>query len=161
KYLFKTEILKESYAMLPGGLQLHRANDLPIAYLASAIAKRYVSTPEKLYRYHFQRGASGNLVTSIDQVEFQMLALDSIDIINDSVKELTYSRGHPQAFIDSYKSVRLSVIANVLRYLSQIEDLSLKQEAISLLERRTCPLDIVRAAAMFQPQLLDVLPHYS
>lgn len=160
KYLFRTEILKLAYSMIPDGTKIFRANDFPIAYLSAALAKVYVSIPEKLYRYHFQRGASGHAVTSMEQVDFQMVALDSVDSIKGAVDELTYFAEDPQSLLQSYKFARRSIIANVLRYLTNVSDEKLRIEAISQLEDRVSRIEVVRAAATFQPRVLESLPHY-
>lgn len=160
KYLFRVEILRRAYEMLPADLEIYRANDLPIAFLSSIIARKYVSIPDKLYRYYFQRGGSGNRVNSIDQVEFQMLALESFRAISGAVNDLTYHHSDPRALLECYASARYSLIGTVLRYLARIEDEVLRRLAIARLEARTSRIDVVRSAALFQPQFLDVLPHY-
>src|SRR5699024_9740720 len=160
KYLFKKPILEAAYAMIPADTEVYRANDLPIAYLATIQANHYVSVPDKLYRYYFQRGGSGNAVTSIDQVNFQMLALDSFRIIDNAVNEATYYHSDPRALLESYTSLRYSIIGTVLRYVARIEDENLRRQAIAGLEEQTSRIEVVRSAARFQSDLLGVLPHY-
>lgn len=161
KYLFRTELLREAYAKLPADLRLYRANDLPVAYLAAVAAQRYVSTPERLYRYQFQRGGSGNSVETTDQIKFQMLSLDAIESIADAVQETAYRHSDPQALFDSYSSARLSVIGTVFRYLIRVNDEELMRESLALLEQRTSRLDMVRAVTRFQPEFLSKLTQYS
>lgn len=161
KYLFRTELLRNVYSMLPDDLRLARANDLPIAYLAAATARRFISTPEKLYRYYFQRGGSGNLVENIAQFEFLMRAVDSIDSIADALQRLAYHHSDPQALLDSYASARLSLIGTLFRYLNRVNDGSLLRSAIAMLEERTSRIDLVRAAAQFQPEFIPKLAQHS
>ncbi|MCM3697089.1 glycosyltransferase [Microbacterium oleivorans] len=157
RYLFDRQLLTGAYDSLPPDLQLPRANDLPLAFLALARARKLVSTPSKLYRYFFKRGGSGHTVASEEQFAFMSSAIDSIEAIRRAV-ELESSRRHdPQSFRDTYESARLSIVGRVLDYAYQIPDSTLRESSIEALIAKTGADDVVMAAADYCKQALPIL----
>lgn len=160
-YLFKTELLRGVYADLPQDIHLKRANDLPVTFLALARASSYVSTPEHLYRYFFLRGRSGHRVRSMDEFEFYLEAVRSIEVIRDAVLEPATEWSDPDKVVACYESARLSVIAGVLRYGMGAVDDDLLQECLVALENRVGRIDVIGAAAGFVPEALGTISRIS
>ncbi|MDN3442783.1 glycosyltransferase [Microbacterium sp. APC 3901] len=161
RYLFHVGLLRVAYAQLSPDLELYRANDLPIAYLAIAAAQRYVSLPAKLYRYNFGRGISGHRVEEASQFEFYLRAIDSIDSIAPAVREQARKRIDPDPLMDSYASARLSVIGNLLNYLINNTAEGVRADCLGLLRERVSEEDVVLAATGFCPGALALLAQSS
>lgn len=157
RYLFRTDLLRAVYASLSDDLVLRRINDLPIAFLAAARARSYVSIPDRLYRYYFRRGGSGQRVEDLSQFAFYMGAVDSVDAIAPAVQELAQSSPEPQQLLDCYASARLSIIGNVLGYLLKNMGDDLHAEGLSLLHARVPEPDVVMAAAEYCQGAIQVL----
>lgn len=155
KYLFSTELLREVYADFSDEDVLYRANDLPITFLAAASARRYVSAPEKLYRYYFRRGVSGGNVSDEKDFRFFMGAVDSIDLIAPMVRRLSLSGG--QQVTDIYNSVRLSVVGNVLSYCVDKASVGKRASFIRILAERVEPETLACAAVAFKPEALALV----
>lgn len=161
RYLFHIGLLRVAYAQLAPDLEFYRANDLPIAYLAIAAARRYVSVPAKLYRYNFGRGISGHRIEEPSQFEFYLRAIDSIDSIGPAVREQARKRSDPDPLTDSYASARLSVIGNLLNYLVNNTADSVRADCLELLRNRVPEEDVVLAATGFCPAALTLLAQSS
>lgn len=157
RYLFDRDLLVAAYGMLPESLRLARVNDLPIAFLALTQARKYVSTRQRLYRYFFQRGASGHRVGDIDGFLFNASAIDSIESIAHSVAEEASRRDDSTTLRDVYGSVRLSVIGRVLDYVCGISSDQLREECLSLLTQRVGLLDLIYACNDFCAKALPLL----
>lgn len=160
RYLWSVELLRAAYAALPRGLQLHRANDIPITMLATANARKYVSTSERLYRYFFRRGVSGQRVASVEGFRFYLTGLDSIDVIASGIHEIADGLADSAGVVRAYESARLSAIQVILRYAVTVENDSDQAECLSLLAEQAGPADVVRAAATFYPEALPVLKRH-
>lgn len=159
RYLFKTELLRDAYASFPADLTIYRANDLPITFLAMAAAKTYVSTPEKLYRYRFGRGTSGQKITAVDDFRFYLGAIESIERIEAQVEERAAGQ-ESSTIVDSYASARLSIIGNILKYCVQNAAADVQGECVALLQTKVEASDIVRAAVTFYPDALPLLARH-
>ncbi|WP_336631569.1 MULTISPECIES: glycosyltransferase [unclassified Microbacterium] len=157
RYLFATSLLRIAYAQLPEDLELYRANDLPIAYLAISAAQRYVSIPTRLYRYYFGRGSSGQRIEDPAQFSFYLSAVDSIDSIAPAIRDRARKHPDPDHLIDAYASARLSVIGNLLNYLLGAAEGELRKECLELLQARVSEEDIVLAATGFCPAAIPFL----
>lgn len=157
RYLFDRGLLMAAYDSLPHSLTLRRVNDLPIAFLALMRARKYVSTPDVLYRYFFQRGASGHLVSDTDEYLFHASAIDSIESISDVVVE--ENEAHPEAYglAGTYESVRLGVIGRVLDHVCGIVDERLRATCLGLLQDRVGRSTLVVVAADFCQKALPLL----
>ncbi|WP_127474092.1 glycosyltransferase [Microbacterium sulfonylureivorans] len=160
-YLFAIELLRSAYAGLPLDLHLPRANDLPIAFLALARATKYVSTPERAYRYHFRRGTSGQRVTNTDEFEFYLGAVSSIEVIEHKVHEIAAGSDDAVEVLACYESTRLSVIGTVLRYCLNAADEELQSACFALIRARISDVDVIRAAAGFCPDALRLFDRTS
>lgn len=157
RYLFRTELLRTAYAMLPAGLVLPRINDLPLMFLTAALAESYVSMGEKLYRYHFGRGGSGHRVDSLARAEFYASAVRSIDSIAPAVEDLARSREDIDQLTASYESARLSIIGYVCFQLVERSNSDVLDAALSLLFSIAPADDVIRAAVRFYPVTLKTL----
>lgn len=160
RYLWDVRLLHAAYDAVPAELELYRANDIPIAFLALTRASHYVSTPERLYRYYWRRGVSGRQVTDVDAFDFYLGAYDSIDAIRPGVEESASRRGDPGPLLDAYRSARLSIIQMILRYCVAIDDQHLQSECFGRLERKAGATDVVLAAATFYRDALPVLANH-
>ncbi|WP_454115509.1 glycosyltransferase [Microbacterium lacticum] len=157
RYLYATPLLRAAYADLAEDLAFYRANDLPIAFLALAHAKTYVSIPDRLYRYHFRRGTSGHRVDGVERFQFLLSGVDPISAIAGSVRSVAAQSGAPDALWESYESARLHIIGNVLRCCIQDTRGELQQTCLGLLEERVGSVDLIRAAASFAVDALSLL----
>ncbi|KQR47830.1 hypothetical protein ASF87_02400 [Microbacterium sp. Leaf161] len=160
RYLFRIEILRTAYSLLPSELALPRINDLPLMFLAAAIAESYVSVNEKLYRYHFGRGGSGHRVDSLDRAEFYASAIRSIDSIGPAVEQLASERADATPLTSSYASTRLSIIGYVCFQLVERSDPGLLSSSLNLLVSLAPAEDVIRAAARFYPATLKILKYH-
>ena len=154
KYLFDRELLCHAYAQADESFQFYRANDIPVSFLALSAARRYVSTPKRLYRYFFRRGTSGQSIDTVDQFLFYLSAIDSLESIGEQVPD------HARA---SYRSARRSLISNLVRDCLERTTGDLQEQCFDLLLSRVGALDIVLAAADFcreaLPMLVERLSH--
>lgn len=157
KYLFSAALLRAAYEGAPQEARFYRANDLPIAFLALSLAKKYVSTRERLYTYHFRRGTSGHDITSLDQFEFILSGIEPITSISDRVHEIAASAEDPRVILDCYESARLHIVANVLRYCVRHATGKLQGDCLTLLKARVSELEVLRAAASFVRGALPAL----
>lgn len=149
RYLFESSLLRNAYEGLPADLPFYRANDLPITFLALTHARKYASTPERLYRYHFRRGTSGHVIDGIDRFQFLMSGIDPITAVRDAVVESATRTAAVEGVLESYESARLHIIGNVLR--SWLSDTSgeLRADTLRLLREKVGTLAVVQAAATF------------
>lgn len=161
RHLFRTDLLREAYALLPDDLALPRVNDLPLLFLAAALARSYVSTPERLYRYHFGRGGSGHRVDSIERAEFYASAISSVDAIAAAVETIAAARPDAQALRRSYASMRSSIIGYVAFQLTEKADGPVLDAALAHLHTMASAHDIVHAAATFYPRTLSTLRRHT
>lgn len=161
RYLFRTQVLRDAYAELPEGLVLPRVNDLPLMFLVAAFAHRYVSINDKLYRYHFGRGGSGQIVDSIERAEFYVSAIRSIDSIRAAVDALADRREDPQPLREAYESARLSIVGYVTSQLIDHSDSTVLGAALAHLHEVASVHDIIQGAAQFYPRVLTVLKFHT
>lgn len=159
RFMFRTQVLREAYALLPDDLVLPRVNDLPLLFLVAAIAQRHVSIEDKLYRYHFGRGGSGQVIDSIDRAEFYVSAVRSIDAIRPAVEHLVDSRGDA-AITEAYESARLSIIGYVCSQIIGMSQPAVLDAALSHLDDVVPGDDVIIAAARFYPRTLKTLRHH-
>lgn len=157
RYLFAARLLRAAYEGIAAGSAFYRANDLPIAFLALAHAKRYASTTARLYRYHFRRGTSGHAIEGVDHFRFLLSGVEPITAISDNVRAVAERSPEPQAILDSYASARLHIIGNILRYCVRDTTGELQSECLRLLRDRVGELDVVRAAAAFCEEALAAI----
>ena len=157
RYLFDRELLVAAYSSLPDSLKLVRVNDLPIAFLALMRARKYVSTRKVLYRYFFQRGASGHRVSDLDDYLFNASAIDSIDAIAASVAQEAVANLEGELLARTYDSVRLSVVGRVLDYVRDIADDDLRMVCLNLLRERVGLAALASACADFCEKALPML----
>ena len=151
RYLYRRDLLLRVLNLLPSDLRLPRANDIPITFLAAALAERYVSIGDRLYLYSFRRGGSGQTVRSLEHFEFYLGALDSMDAIQAAIGDL------PQAQA-AYASVRESQLGVVLNYLAGADD-AVKADCLAALLTRASEGEVI-GAAIHSPAALDVLAHH-
>ena len=161
RYLFRSRVLRDAYALLPEDLALARMNDLPLMFLAAALATSYVSIPEKLYRYHFGRGGSGHGVDSVERAEFYASGIHSIDSIRPAVLELAETYPDAALLRDSYESARLSIIGYVCFQLIERSDSTVLDSALAHLHTLASAHDIAHAAARFYPATLSTLKFHT
>lgn len=157
RYLFSTNLLRRAYSLLPSDLVLPRINDLPITFLAEALATRYVSLPDRLYRYYFRRGGSGHQVADFEQFRFYARAIDSVESLADAVRGLARKSPDPGHILDAYQTARRSITANVLDYLVKSTDKESVGEYLAHLYTLVSKEDVVLAAAEYSPDAISVL----
>ncbi|WP_426323898.1 glycosyltransferase [Microbacterium sp. E-13] len=157
RYLFAAELLRKAYDGIPSDSAFYRANDLPIAFLALAHATKYVSTAERLYRYHFRRGTSGHAIDGVEHFRFLLSGIEPITAIADAVEAVASRSAEPDAVLDAYRSARLHIIGNILRYCIRDTSGELQRTCLDLLEERVGDLDVVRAAAAFCEEALPAI----
>lgn len=151
KYLFRRQLLTDAYALMPTDLVLPRVNDLPIAFLAAALSTRYESVPDRLYRYHFGRGGSGQKVRNLETASFYAGAIDSIDSIAPAVTEIARSAADPDLIFAAYASVRRAIIGYTTHYLAQHSRTDLLDEVFRDLFTRAPARDVVQSTAEHWP----------
>lgn len=161
RFLFRTRVLRDAYSLLPADLMLPRVNDLPLMYLAAAVAASYVSIPDQLYRYHFGRGGSGRRVESLSEARFHIEAIRSVDSIAPAVRSLARTSSEPAALLDNYESARLSIIGYICSYLLSHAERDLLPAALEELHACASSTDVVVAAARFYPDSLPALKNHS
>jgi len=161
RFLYRTQLLRAAYELLPSGLILPRVNDLPITFLAAALATHYVSVPDRLYRYHFGRGGSGQKVTDLGRAAFYAGAIDSIDSIEAAVHRIAEHSPQPEFILATYQSVRRSIIGYTTHYLTKHTRKDLLDETLTYLYTRAPAAEIVQATAEFWPSAIDVLAMHS
>ena len=161
RFAYRTHVLREAYALVPANLTLPRVNDLPLLFLAAAVARSYSAIPDKLYHYHFGRGRSGHRITSLDHAIFYTTAINSVDSIRLSIEDLAARHGDPALLWASYESARLSLIGYVCYQLTETSDAELVDAALAHLHTVASSRDIVRAAARFYPRTLGTLKYHT
>lgn len=161
RYLFRTRLLRDAYALMPPDLSLARVNDLPVMFIVAALATRYVSTSDRLYRYHFGRGGSGHRIDSVERAEFYTSAIDSICAIRPAVDALARSRTDNSLLLESYESARLSIIGYVCFQLIERSDSTVLDAALAHLHTVASAHDIIHAAARFYPGTLSTLKFHA
>lgn len=161
RHLFRTTTLREAYGLLPDDLTLARVNDLPLMFLAAALAMTYVSISDRLYVYHFGRGGSGHDIDSVERAEFYTSAIRSADSIRPAVGDLARTHGDAQLLVESYDSVRLSIIGYVCSQLIDRSDSSVLDAALEHLHTVASAHDIIHAAARFYPRVLTTLKFHT
>ncbi|QKJ20348.1 glycosyltransferase [Microbacterium hominis] len=161
RYMFRTSLLRDAYALLPDDLVLPRVNDLPLMFLVAALATRYVSTDAKLYRYHFGRGGSGHRVDSVERAEFYTSAIDSITCIRPAVEHLARMHADPALLRETFESARLSIVGYVCFQLIDQSDSTVLDAALAHLHTVASAHDIVHAAARFYPATLSTLKFHT
>lgn len=161
RYLFRTSLLRDAYALLPDDLALARVNDLPVMFLVAALATTYSSVDDQLYRYHFGRGGSGHRVDSVERARFYTSAIASIDSIRPAVDAVAQTHADAPLLRESYESARLSMIGYVCFQLIERSDSTVLDAALSHLHTVTSAHDIVHAAARFYPATLTTLKFHT
>lgn len=157
RYLFRTRLLVDAYALMPADLVLPRVNDLPISFLAAALAARLEPIPDRLYRYHFGRGRSGQKVRDLETASFYASAIRSIDSIEPAVRRLAIASTDPDAVLATYASVRRALIGYTTHYLAQHTRADLRSAVFADLYTRASARDIVQSTALHGPESIDTL----
>ena len=161
RFLFRTQLVRDAYALLPDDLVLARVNDLPLMFLVAALAQSFASIDDKLYRYHFGRGGSGHNVDTVERAKFYTSAIDSISSIRPAVDELAARRADGSQLRDTYESARLSIIGYVCSQLIDRSDTTVLDAALAHLHTVVSAHDVVHAAARFYPRTLSVLKFHT
>ncbi|CAN7196606.1 glycosyltransferase [Microbacterium foliorum] len=157
RYLFRTRILADAYALTPADLVLPRVNDLPIMFLAASLARRLESIPDRLYRYHFGRGGSGRKVRDLATASFYAGAIRSIDSIEPAVRRIARTSDDSDLVLSSYASVRRAIIGYTTRYLAEHTRVDLQGAVFADLFTRASAGDIVQSTALHWPEAIDTL----
>ncbi|WP_242085939.1 glycosyltransferase [Microbacterium lacticum] len=157
RYMFRTQLLRDAYSLLPDDLVLPRANDVPIMFLAAALAGSYSSVSDQLYNYHFGAGRSGQRVEDLAQAQFYASAISSIDSIVDAVGEIARNSPDPGLILDSYESVRLSIIGHTCKYFVRNTDEHLLGAVLGTVANHASFIDMLVATARFAPETLPAL----
>ncbi|GAA2531872.1 hypothetical protein GCM10009860_09620 [Microbacterium mitrae] len=156
RYLWRTDLLRAAYAETPPDAQFWRANDLPITFLGLAAANKYVGIGDRLYRYNFRRGTSGQLVSGMDKVAFFLSAIDSLDSISEAVKLRASLPGGTSTVEVVYDSARRSIVGNILRTIRESTVPDLREPSLDLLRARVADdIQLLKACASFYPRMLS------
>lgn len=161
RFLFRTRILRDAYALLPEDLVLARVNDLPLLFLAATLATSYAAVPSRLYRYHFGRGTSGHRVDSLERAQFYTGAIMSVNAIGPAIETLAMPRPARDFVQKTYESVRLSIIGYVCFQLVEHSDDTVIDRALAHLHTVATAQDILLAAAQFYPVTLKALKFHT
>lgn len=161
RFAFRASLLRDAYALVPDDLALTRVNDLPLLFLAAALATGYASIPDTLYRYHFGRGGSGHRVDSAERAHFYTSAITSVDAIRPAVEHLDAGRVDDHQVQRAYESVRLSIIGYVCFQLIERSDSEILDAALAHLHTVASGHDVVHAAARFYPKTLTTLKRHT
>ncbi|WP_186307538.1 glycosyltransferase [Microbacterium sp. 1.5R] len=161
RFVFRARLLREAYSLVPDDLVLPRVNDLPLLFLAAALATSYAAVPNKVYRYHFGRGGSGHRVDTAERARFYTGAIDSVDAIATAVDGLAATHADPDFVAETFASVRLSIIGYVIYQLVDHSDEGVLDDALAHLHSVASPHDVVRAAARFYPATLRALKFHA
>lgn len=161
RFLFRTSLLRDTYALVPDDLVLPRVNDLPLLFLAACLATSYAAIPDHLYRYHFGRGGSGHRVDSLERAQFYIGAVSSIDAIGPAVETLSTSHDDAALLRQSYDSARLSIVGYVCFQLVEHSDEGVVDGALAMLRDAASAEDVMRAAAKFYPVTLKTLKFHA
>lgn len=161
RFLFATSLLRKAYDLVPESLSLMRVNDLPLLFLAAALAESYTAIPDKIYRYHFGRGASGHRVDTMDRARFYVSAIDSVTAVRPAVEVLCASFAEATLLRETYDSVRLSIVGYVCYQLTENGTADVLEEAITHLHSVATPRDVLRAITLFYPSTLRTFKHYA
>lgn len=157
RYLFRTRLLADAYALMPADLVLPRVNDLPITFLAAALATRLESIPDRVYRYHFGRGGSGQKVRDLRTASFYSGAIRSIDSIEPAVRTVAGTSADSDLVLTTYASVRRAIIGYTTHYLAEHTRADLRDAMFAELFTRASASDIVQSTASHWPKAIDVL----
>ena len=161
RMMFRTDLLREAYALLDDDLVFPRVNDLPLMFLVAALASSYASIDDRLYRYHFGRGGSGHDVDSVERARFYTSAIDPITAIAPAIDELASRHPDPQLLRDTYESARLSIVGYVCSQLIDRSDSAVLDAALAHLHTVASTHDVVHAAARFYPRTLSTLKFHT
>ncbi len=157
RYLFRRRLLADAYALMPADLVLPRVNDLPISFLAAALATRFASIPDRLYRYHFGRGGSGQKVRDLSTASFYAGAIRSIDSIEPAVQKIAAAGVDPDLVLGTYASVRRAIIGYTTHYLAEHTRTDLRDAMFADLFTRASAHDIVQSTALHWPKAIETL----
>lgn len=157
RYMFRTRLLADAYALMPADLVLPRVNDLPITFLAAALATRFESIPDRLYRYHFGRGGSGQKVGDLATASFYAGAIGSIDSIESAVRTIAAASVDADLVLTTYVSVRRAIIGYTTHYLAEHTRADLRDAMFAELFTRASASDIVQSTALHWPKAIDTL----
>lgn len=155
--LYRTQLLRDAYALLPEDLVLRRVNDLPVTFLTAALATKYKSIPDRLYRYHFGRGGSGQKIHDLASAVFFAGAINSIDTIAPAVNEIAHRSADPGSVLAAYDSARKWILGYTTYYLAEHTRDDLLDEAFADLYTRAPSSEIIHATAQFWPRAIDTL----
>lgn len=156
RYMFRTRLLADVYGLMPEDLVLPRVNDLPISFLSAALATRLESIPDRLYRYHFGRGGSGQKVRDLSTASFYAGAIRSIDSIEPAVRQIASTRVDSD-LVRTYASVRRAIIGYTTHYLAEHTREDLRDAMFADLYTRASASDIVQSTATHWPGAIDTL----
>lgn len=161
RFLFRARILRDAYDLMPDDLILPRVNDLPITFLAVALASRFESIPDRLYRYHFGRGGSGQKVHDLSWAVFYAGAIHSITTIAPAVDTIADRSADPALVRACYESARLSIIGYTTYYLASHTSQELRDATFAHLYTCAPAHEIVHATAKFWPRAIDTLAEFA
>lgn len=157
RYLFRTQLLRDAYSLVPEDLILPRANDVPLMFLTAALATSYASVTDRLYMYSFGAGRSGQRVTDLDQAAFYASAIDAIDSIGPAIDRIAVDHQDPALLLDTYQSVRMSIIGHTSAYLVKNAKAELIPQILDSVTQKASPTDVLVAAARYSPETLAAL----
>lgn len=155
--LYRTQLLRDVYALMPDDLVLPRVNDLPITFLAAALATTYRSVPDRLYRYHFGRGGSGQKVHDLEWAKFYAGAINSINSIAPAVEVVASRSTEPDSVAAAYRTAREWIIGYTTYYLAEHTREDLRDKTFAHLYTCASASEIVHATAKFWPRALYTL----
>lgn len=157
RYLFTRSALRSAYTRLHPNLVLHRAEDLPVAFLVAAESTHYASLRDRLYTYHFGRGRSGRNITNVNDFAYYAGAISSANALGDAVRDLAATHSAPADLLACYRSARLWILSNILGYVGEIEDTGLRTACLARLRDLASDRELHEAAIEFRPEAIPLL----
>lgn len=158
RYLFSTPLLRAAHEPLTIDGGLVHADDLPITFLALTHAKRYVSTPARLYRYHAETRKTGHPATTVEQFLSLMRHVTAISSIAAELRSV--ATDDAAAVLRSYESARLYVIATALGQCAREANGVVQRDFLTALLDEVGYKDVLRAAAWFCQEALQPLSEH-
>lgn len=153
RYLFSKTLLLKAYSFFPDGKRLNRINDLPVAFMSAALAKKYTSLPNKLYIYHFYAGRSGGADFDLDKFKFYSQGVDSVNLLGEALQKAGLA-SQAQA---SYDNIRRSVIYNVILQIKNNLPAAYHKDAVHFLLTKIELDELILSMVQYIPEALDTI----
>ena len=110
--LYSAELCKKSFACVQDG-EFPKANDKYAYFVLSYFAETYRGLPsERLYNYHFGRGATGRNLLSLSEFEIYC----SMALVADAIRDFLETQGDLQRYDELYANVRNELLQDCVAH---------------------------------------------